>query len=141
MDMSNRVLLEQSLRYFADPATRHRYFELYDSDVVLHGYEGVEPGLESVKSFYQNAIWAAFPDAVVHIEDIIEEGSKLACRFVLTGTHLGPFLGVPATGRSISLPGITILRFGPKGTCVERWSTADFLAVMIQIGAIPAPGA
>ena len=40
-----------------------------------YGYQGVEPGLESVKAFYRNAIWAAFPDAAVNIEDVLEEGA------------------------------------------------------------------
>jgi steroid delta-isomerase-like uncharacterized protein len=136
--MSNfRSVLEKSLTYFADPAQRDRYFELYSPDVILHGYAGVEPGLASVRKFYAEAIWAAFPDAAVRIEDVMEEGSKLTCRFVMTGTHQGDYLGVPATGKPIELPGITILRFNPEGQCVERWSCANFLAVLVQIGAFP----
>lgn len=50
------------------------------------------------------------------------------------GTHVGEFMGVPATGTAISLPGITILRFaGDRVT--ERWSQADML---VQLGAVPA---
>lgn len=136
--MSKRQTLLRALECFADPTRRDGYFHLYREDTVLHGYAGVEPGLASIKLFYQNAIWAAFPDARVHVEDMIEEGDKLACRFIMTGTHQGTFMGVAATGKAISMPGITILRF-EKERCVERWSSADFVGVLAQIGALP-PG-
>jgi hypothetical protein len=45
---------------------------------------------------------------------------------------------VPATGTPIALPGITILHFH-DGRCVERFSQADMLGLLIQIGAVPAP--
>lgn len=134
MTHSNPQILERALADFADPASRSSYFDLYSPDIVLHGYDGVEPGLENVKRFYEG-IWTAFPDARVEVEDLLEGGDKLVVRFTLTGTHGGPFNGIPATGKPIRLPGITILRFD-GGKCVERWSVADFLKVLGQIGAL-----
>jgi steroid delta-isomerase-like uncharacterized protein len=127
-----RDLVNRALAHFSDPATRDSYFDLYSPNVVLRGYDGVEPGLESAKGFYQNAIWAAFPDAAVEIEDYLESGDKCVARFVMTGTHRGPFNGVPATGKPIRMPGITIMRF-EGSQCVERWSVADFAKVLAQI--------
>ena len=47
-------------------------------------------------------------------------------------------MGVPPTGTPIALPGITILHF--RGSrCVERFSQADMLGLLVQIGAVPAP--
>ena len=43
-----------------------------------------------------------------------------------------------ATGVTIALPGITVLRFVGE-RCVERWSCADMLGVLVQIGAVPTP--
>lgn len=70
---------------------------------------------------------------------MIEEGDRLVARFSLTGRHAGDFLGVPATGREVELAGITILAF-EDGRAVERWSSADMLGLLVQIGAVPAPG-
>src|ERR1700742_295840 len=134
---SNSEVLLRAGRNFSDPATHEAYFDLYDDEIVLHGYASVEPGIESVKQFYHR-FWTAFPDSVLKMEDVFEAGDKVTCRFVVEATHQGPFLGVPATGRRISLPGITILRFA-NGGCVERWSQADFLGVLTQIGALAAP--
>ena len=54
------------------------------------------------------------------------------------GTHTGQFMGVPASGNDIALPGITILHF-EGASVVERFSQADMLGLMVQLGAIPAP--
>ena len=113
------------------------YLELYDPSVVLHGYQGVEPGLASVTAFYQ-AFWSAFPNSQLNLDDIISQGDQICVRFTLRATHRGPFNGLPATGKAISLPGITILRFA-NGKCVERWSQADFLGLLQQLGALPGP--
>lgn len=128
--MSHLDTLQQALACFADPARRDAYFDLYDDTIQLHGY-GLAPGLASVKAFYAT-LFDAFPDAAVRVEDAFEAGDKLAVRYTLTGTHRGPFQGVPATGRAITLPGITILRFA-GGRCVERWSQADFAGLHRQL--------
>lgn len=56
----------------------------------------------------------------------------------MSGRHTGEVFGVPATGARIHQQVMTTLRFtGVR--CVERWSLADTLGVMAQIGAIPQP--
>lgn len=113
------------------------YLGLYDDGVVLHGYTPEPMAKPAVREFY-GAIMAAFPGCRITVHETFTEGERLACRFTLTGRHDGPFLGVPATGTDIALPGITILHFR-DGRCVERWSSADMLGVLVQIGAVPPP--
>jgi predicted ester cyclase len=113
------------------------YLQLYDPSVTLHGYPGVTPGLESVRQFYEG-FCAAVPGSQLTLDGIVAEGDEVATRFTLRGTHRGELMGVPATGKDVTVPGITILRFA-GGKCVERWSQADFLGMLQQIGAIPAP--
>jgi predicted ester cyclase len=108
--MSNRQTLIHAVECFADPQRRHEYFRLYSDDIVLHGYQGVEPGLESVKRFY-HAFWAVFPDAKVTLEEVLEYAGRLAARYVITGTQQKEFMGVAAAGQQIALPGISILHF------------------------------
>jgi predicted ester cyclase len=135
--MPNREIVEGALACFADPARRPSYFDLYAEHVVLHGYAGVEPGLASVRRYYE-AFWTAFPDAAVRQDDIVEEGDKMALRFRITGTHLGPFLGIAPTGRAISVPGMSMLAFD-AGKCVERWSLVDSASLMAQLSVEIAP--
>ena len=114
------------------------YLTLYDSDAVLHGYIGVEPGLPSIRKFYQEFM-TAFPGAQLVFEDLFASGDRVVCRFVVQGRHSGPFQGMPPTDKEFQMTGITILRFeGEK--CVERWSQADFLGLLQQLGALPIAG-
>jgi predicted ester cyclase len=130
--MSNRQTFIHAVECFADPQRRRDYFRLYSEDIVLHGYQGVEPGLESVKRFYY-AFWAVFPDAKVILEEVLEDAGMLAARYVITGTQREEFMGVAAAGQRIALPGISILHF-KGGRCFERWACSDSLLLMSQIG-------
>jgi len=94
-----------------------------------------QPGIASITAFY-NAFFAAFPGARLDFEDVFVSGDKVTCRFIVTGSHEGPFQGLPPTHKRFALPGITILRFEGE-RCVERWSQADFLSLLQQLGAIP----
>ena len=134
----NRASLQRAVAHFNDPASRAAYLELYDAEAVLHGYQGVEPGLANIRRFYE-AFWAAIPDARLTIEDVLTEGDRLACRFVVRGTHRGELMGIRPTGKPVNLPGLTILRFR-AGKCIERWSQADFLGLLQQLGAVPGGG-
>lgn len=135
--MQKRKIVEKALANFADPLRRDQYFELYAPEIVLHGYDGVGPGIDSVKRYY-SAFWEAFPDARVAADDIIEAHDKVVVRFSLTGTHRGRILGIDGTGKAIHVTGMTILRF--KGQrCVERWSVTNSLALAAQLGAFPLP--
>lgn len=135
--MSRRQILETALARFAEPSQRDRYFELYAEKVQLHGY-GVEPGIDNVRRYYAG-IWTAFPDVRVDAEEMIEANDRLIVRFVLRGTHSGPFLHMQGTGLTFAVPGMTILRF-EGNQCVERWSLVDRLALLTQLGAIAPPG-
>lgn len=71
-----------------------------------------------MKGFYK-ALFDAFPDCHLDIEAMHIEGDVLTWRFRFSGTHTGAFQGIPPSGRSFSVPDITILRFAAH-RCVER---------------------
>lgn len=124
-----------AIECFNDPQRRDEYFErLYDDAVVLHGYSP-DPlvGMPAVRAFYDQ-IFSAFPDAHVTTDAMHTDGSFLTWRFRFAGTHTGEFLGVPGTGKTFEIPGITVLQFGDT-RCVQRWSVADFLGLLMQVGA------
>ena len=136
-NMSYRATLDEALRCFGDPQKREEYFQLYSPDVVLHGYGGVEPGLENVKQFYRR-FWHVFPDANIATLQIVEQGETAVVHHVTTGTLSETFMGVPPKGQRIKLPGISILHFR-EGRCFERWTCSDSLLLMRQLGAAPNP--
>lgn len=109
------------------------------ANIVDHSLApGLPPGVEGVKQWF-GMMRKAFPDARVTVNDILGEGDKVVTRVTLRGTHKGEFLGVPATGKPVSIEGIDISRFS-GGKLVEHWGQFDALGLMQQLGAVPPPG-
>ena len=81
----------------------------------------------------------AFPDSHFTIEDMVAEGDKVVTRKTFHGTHEGEFMGMPPSGRAVSMGLIDIVRIS-DGRVVEHWSVGDSLGMMQQLGVIPQPG-
>jgi predicted ester cyclase len=80
----------------------------------------------------------ALDSPTLEFHEVLWSGDACAIRFTTTGRHVDTFMGVPATRREIAVPAITILHF-QGGRVVERFSQADMLGVLVQMGAVPAP--
>jgi steroid delta-isomerase-like uncharacterized protein len=111
--------------------------EIFAPDYVFHGAfpPGFSPDLAGGKQL-RMALWTAFPDMHATVENLIAEGDKVASRWTLRGTHQGDLMGIPPTGKQVSLTMTSIDRF-EAGKCVESWGDADALGFLQQLGAIP----
>ena len=68
------------------------------------------------------------------------EADKVATRKTFHGTHdEGEFMGIPPTGRRVSIGLIDIVRIS-EGRVVEHWSMGDNLGMMQQLGGIARQG-
>jgi steroid delta-isomerase-like uncharacterized protein len=85
------------------------------------------------------AVHAAIPDAVMDIEQEIAEGENVVLRWRVRGTHLGAFMSRPPTGKQVTWTGITMYRI-VDGKVVEERGEEDTLALVQQLGVIPASG-
>ena len=85
------------------------------------------------------AAWlAAFPDLRISIDQLVSDGTTVAARVVLRGTHQGRFAGLSPTGRPIDIAGVDVLT-EHTGRFVEAWSLRDLNALWVQLGALPDP--
>jgi steroid delta-isomerase-like uncharacterized protein len=112
--------------------------ELTTQDFVDHeeGLPGQPSGPEGVK-FFVNAMRQGFPDiAPKSIDPTLTDGNLEAARTILSGTHRGEFMGVPATDRVVEFETIDILRL-EDGKVAEHWGVTDVMSLMQQIGAVP----
>ncbi|MFD5661355.1 ester cyclase [Streptomyces hirsutus] len=94
---------------------------------------GQVPGPEGYKAMF-GELRAAFPDLHVEVEHLVATDDELAFAYTITGTHLGPLTGQPATGRKVSYRGMQISRFDSDGKLVERWGSSDELGMLRQLG-------
>lgn len=79
---------------------------------------------------------SAFPDARVAIDDIIGEGDRVAVRCSFSGTNRGTLLGVPPTGRGVSVVAMAVFTV-QDGKLVNDWIVFDGLGMLQQLGATP----
>jgi steroid delta-isomerase-like uncharacterized protein len=91
-------------------------------------------GLDGYKQF-ANQYLSAFPDLRMTIHDEIVAGDTIVTRWTATGTHDGDLPGLPRTGKSVSVTGITIARLR-NGKFVESWNNWDALGMMRQLGVV-----
>jgi steroid delta-isomerase-like uncharacterized protein len=81
----------------------------------------------------------AFPDQHWEIHELIAEGDRVVMHCSVSGTHAGPFMGIPPTGRTFSgVHHIYIFTFR-DGKIVEYRAVRDDLSLMRQLGVIPDP--
>jgi steroid delta-isomerase-like uncharacterized protein len=111
-----------------------------DCDFMTPGGPVSDPHQAAV---YVKGFREAFPDAGFNIHRWIESGDTAVAEGSYTGTHTGTLTGpgmeVPATGKSIDVPFVTIFgtRNGRMSSHHAHWDQAAF---MIQLGLMPAPG-
>lgn len=127
---------------------RKTFEELFDKghpsfliDISELSFVGHDPVKEKAFSLGEEKEIAAgfrkaFPDLQCSVEDVITEGDRAVCRWRMTGTHEGPFLGLQPTGKRVKLDGITEMRFHGE-RLAEEWTQYDMLGFLSQLGVLP----
>ncbi len=110
---------------------------LHDAFVEHEVTPGLEPTKAGVTAFFRMQ-QAAFPDMHMDVEDAYGDGDKVVARVRYTGTHRGAFMGIPPTGKSVDVHLIDMFRFGADGRAHEHWGVMDAMALMQQLGVVPA---
>lgn len=79
------------------------------------------------------------PDMQAAIHDLVVDGDRVAVRWSATGTHEGPLMDIPATGRRLTIRGMNVVRV-VNGRIAEDWVQWDVLDLLRQLGRDPLAG-
>jgi steroid delta-isomerase-like uncharacterized protein len=139
----NKATVRRILTEFWQKGDASVLDELLAVDCVNHEQSVSEQrGREACKQWAEGVRQAnrqAFPDFDIALDDLIAEGNQVAKRWTFRGTHRGEFNGIPATGKQVTMRGITLYRL-EGGKVREMYWNYDVFGLLVQIGAIPAPG-
>ncbi|MFI5934256.1 ester cyclase [Actinoplanes sp. NPDC051494] len=80
----------------------------------------------------------AFPDFHCSVEQLLSDGEYVTLRFRTTGTHTGPLMWMPPTGRDFVVRGVDLHRV-VDGRVVESWISDDFPRILIELGILDEP--
>jgi len=136
----NAALMKRFYDEVVNQGKMELFAELFADNFVEH--EGLPPNVpatrEGVKQLF-TMLRTAFPDIKFTVNDLAASADKVWVRITISGTQNGPFMDMPASGKKINVQGFDLVRF-ENGKAVEHWGLSDDMAMMTQLGAIPAPG-
>ena len=135
MDESNGQVMRRAFEEIMTRGNIAAIDELFASDFTGHDTSGGTFGREEFREGVLDML-SAFSDRQVKIADQVVAGDKVATRWQATGLHAGEFNGIPATGRRVSLTGISIDRI-TGGRIVESWEVTDDAGLLRQLGVDP----
>ena len=138
MSSENKALVRKWFQEVWNRGSVAAIDEMLTADAVVHGLGPADlRGPAGFKPFHA-AYRDAFPDVVVEINEIIDEGHIVAVRWTGTGTHQGSGLGIPPTGKRAHFTGMTFLKVH-HGQLVEGWNNFDQLGMLQQLGVVNLP--
>jgi steroid delta-isomerase-like uncharacterized protein len=138
----NISLMERWYREVWRESKNETIYELLAPNAVLTGTNGPKQQIHGPEEFaaFAKQIRSAFSATEFIVEDVFGVDDKVVARWSATMTHNGDGLGVPPTGKSVKITGISIVRIA-NGKVVEGWDNWDRLAMLEQIGAYVPPEA
>jgi len=135
--MSENIEIITRFEYAFRAADQTTIDELCDPGLVDHNpAPDHEPTLDGFKQKVAG-FKAVFPDLEEDLQEIIADGDAVATRWVVTGSLQREFMGIPASGQTIRVEGMNFYRV-KGGRVTEIWTQFDGVALMQQLGAIPA---
>jgi len=138
MSSENKALMRRWFQEVWNQGSVSAIDEMMAADGVVHGLGPADlHGPAEFKTFHA-AYRDAFPDVVVDIEELIDEGHIVAVRWSASGTHRGAGLGFPATGKHAKFSGMLFARV-QHGKLVEGWNSLDQLGMLQQLGVVNLP--
>lgn len=131
--MSITSLIESFYHQVWNTSDHDRAREILHLDFDFRGSLGpVHKGPEGFIQ-YMKDLQAGLPDFRCDIVDIIAQDNKAAARMAFSGTHGGPFYGVPGTQKRIQWSGAAFFQSdGHQLTAL--WVLGDIDAVKKQLG-------
>lgn len=109
----------------------------YDADITWHNVamEETYTGKAEVGATLAQ-LFNAFPDLRFEVLHKIVDGDTVSERWLIQGTHLGTFMGIPPTGRHVEIAGMSMVEMR-DGKFVSDHFYFDSGGVMRQLGLLP----
>jgi steroid delta-isomerase-like uncharacterized protein len=133
----NKTLVRQFIEEFLTQGNVNMVKEIVAPDFIENEQlpPGMPQGREGVEMLAP-MLHGGFSDFKATIEDIIAEDDKVMVRMTWSGTQTGEFMGLPPSGKAMSVAIIDIFRLA-EGKIMEHWGVSDMMGMMQQLGAMP----
>ena len=133
---TNKVVAVSFFEQVLDQGRLDKYAESHASDFVAHVADHDASVAEDMAAAREER--KALPDMRVKVNQVVAERDLVSVFWTASGTNTGEGMGFPATGKRITVNGMTLFRF-KAGKISEEWSVFDMLSAMRQAGLLPTP--
>jgi steroid delta-isomerase-like uncharacterized protein len=130
----NRAVARQLYEVALNQDNWEVYNQIHTKNFVAHSGKKSATLAEDLE--YAKGWRKAFPDGRYSVDQVIAEGDFVAVYFTGRGTNTGAGNSLPATGKEVELPGVTIFRF-VGGKIAEEWNVYDRMSLLKQLGLAP----
>jgi steroid delta-isomerase-like uncharacterized protein len=135
---------KQLITRFVEELWNERRLDVADAifarDCVTHQLQSGVPadavprGPQAIKEHVMGWV-ASFPDLRFTIEQMLSEDDRVVMQLLMEGTHRGPWLGIPASGKKVQIRMFTVHRV-VQGKIVEDWVLVESLGFFQQLGVV-----
>ncbi len=94
-------------------------------------------GIENFKDYYNNFL-TGFTDISFTVKDVFGQGDKIVKHWNFKGKHTGNFFGIPATGNTVDVDGVTLVKMQGNKIAQEQ-DFMDNMVFMQQLGVVSSP--
>ncbi|HXS88379.1 MAG TPA: ester cyclase [Steroidobacteraceae bacterium] len=136
LEAQNKAVARSFFEDVLDKGKLEDYSKSHAPDFVAHA-EGHLASLEEDMTAAREQR-KAMPDMRVKVSHIVAEGDLVSVYWTASGTNTAAGWGIPATGKSVSVNGMTLFRF-ERGLIQEEWSVFNQYSLMKQLGLLPTP--
>jgi steroid delta-isomerase-like uncharacterized protein len=128
---TNKAVARSFFEQVLDQGHLDKYADSHSSNFVAHAATHEASLAEDMAAAKEER--QALPDMRVKVNELIAERDFVSVFWTASGTNTGQGMGFPATGRPITVNGMTLFRF-KSGKISEEWSVFDMLSAMQQAG-------
>jgi steroid delta-isomerase-like uncharacterized protein len=132
---NNKALVRRFITEVFEQGRIEAVDELVSDDFTPHTWPSTGAGRDDLKRAMER-VSQGLADARFTIDDMIAEGDRVTVRLTASARQVGPFMGLPASGRTYTIDEIHIFRIR-DGRISEHWHQFDQLGMMRQLGALP----
>jgi len=130
----NKAITQSFFEAVLDQGHLDKYADSHAANFVAHAQDHDATLAEDMAAAREER--KALPDMRVRVNEMVAERDLVAVYWTASGTNTQQGMGLPATGKRIVVPGMTLFRFR-GGKISEEWSVFDLLSAMRQAGLIP----
>ena len=136
-EVQNKAVARSFFEDVLDKGKLEDYSKSHAPDFIAHS-EGRPASLEEDMTAAREQR-KAMPDMRVKVNHIVAEGDLVSVYWTASGTNTAAGWGIPATGKSVSVSGMTLFRF-ERGLIQEEWSVFNMYSILKQLGLLPPQG-